>query len=87
MKAWMSFMKAVDLGPPLRSYSWTHPKTDRRQPRSPGWGTSSTGGRAAGAAEGAVEALPEGYMGVVVAGRGRGLVEGQDRLARATAAF
>ena len=37
--------------------------------------------------EGAVAALSEGYTGVVVAGRGRGLVEGQDRLARATAAF
>ena len=37
--------------------------------------------------EGAVAALPESYTGVVVAGQGRGLVDGQDRLARATAAF
>ena len=32
-------------------------------------------------------ALPEGYTGMVVVGQGRGLVEGQDRLARATVAF
>ena len=32
-------------------------------------------------------ALPEGYTGMVVVGQGRGLVEGQDRLARATAAI
>ena len=54
--------------------------------------TGGKGGRLGGVLrgrplEGAVAALPEGYIGVVVAGRGRGLVEGQDRLARATAAI
>ena len=37
--------------------------------------------------EGVVAALPKGYTGVVVAGQGKGLVEGQGRLARATMAF
>lgn len=54
--------------------------------------TKGEGGRLEGVLrgrplQGAVAALPPGYTGVVVAGQGRGLVEGEGRVARATAAF